>query len=398
MSRQPKRDFGSAFADPTSTLGLFGVLKAIPELDEWRSMHGDRAAQNRLHTVICGDTFLSNAMARQRNKKTKTNVVKSDRVSALVQKQKRRKSKRVSGFLLAQVEPFDQNASGAKIPDRNTMPSVTQRFRGVFSATTDGSGRYATAFRPYAARAQYLPLNVTGGTITWSGGTAVSLTPAASMESQYSLVRTVAYGLRVKFNGNRTGSAGVMHIACVGANYDMDPDSHNYYPTTPAQFENCPWYANYSLNELTEQEIVIPGRRCDEGSFRYRHPAVTPYGTTATQNGDIETSDGWGHIVIMIDGAVASSTVCNIEVVYHWEALLKPSGGSLIAPSPPALPAPNQLDAAMRASASMPLARYVDDGLNGIKKVISMISYGATTASHLVEAAGPIASAIGALL
>ena len=334
---------------------------------------------------------------KQGNKnKSKTKKLTNGQLSqAQLQRAKMQRSKKVPAFVLAQVDPFNEDVSGAKIPDRNSLPSVTQRFRGVFTATTDANGNYATAFRPYAAAGQYLPLSVSSApAITWAGGTAVNLTPYASMLAQYTTVRTVGYGLRIKFVGARTASSGRLHVACVANNYDSDGYGYTYFPTTPSQFENCPWYANYALNEITEQEIVVPGRRSDEASFRYRHPLAVPSSSGSPASGSIETADGWASIVLLVEGATASSGVVQIEVCYHFEANVNPSGGSLLPVSPPALPSTETLDRAMAVSGHQPIARYVEDGFNSIKKVIDSVAWGSTTAKHLIELGGGIMKAL----
>ncbi len=318
---------------------------------------------------------------------------------AAAAKSKAKQQKKYPAFMLAQVDPFAAEVMGCKIPDRNTMPSVTNRFRGVYTATTDSNGNYACGFRPYAFAAQWAAVPVAAGpSITWGNGTPVNLTCASTMGSQYADVRTVAYGIRMKYVGPRTTSGGKIHIACVGSNLSSDGIGFTYWPRTPAEFENSPWYANYSLNEITEQEIVVPGRRIDEGSFRYRSPQYVPYGGSSTPSGAIETSDGWGHIVVFIEGATASASVVQIEVVYHFEALVNPQGGSLIAPSPAAPPNTAVLDASMNVSSRQPVSRYVEDGFETIKKVISTITYGASQAKHLIEMGGGAVEAIAALL
>lgn len=214
-----------------------------------------------------GPTKIS-GMARTRSKKNKNatkakSAVPMATASGLsaAAKAKAKQQRKYPAFMLAQVDPFSPEVMGCKIPDRNTMPSVTNRWRGVYTATTDANGNYACAFRPYAFTGQYLPLNIAAGpSVTWAGGVSIDLTCAASMASQYTDVRTVAYGIRVKFVGDRTSSRGKLHIACVANNFVVDNVGHTFYPRTPAEFENSPWYANYSLNEITESEIVVPGR------------------------------------------------------------------------------------------------------------------------------------------
>lgn len=313
---------------------------------------------------------------------------------------KQKQQKKVPAFMLAQLDPFLAEVSGCKIPDRNTMPSVTNRYRGVYTVQTDANGNAAFGFRPYANTAQWQPLSISAApVITWSGGIGVSFPVASVMASQYSTVRTVAYGLRIKYVGPRTTSGGKVHIACVANDFASDYIGYNYWPTTPAQFENSPWYANYSLNEITEQEVVIPGRRIDEGSFRYRAAqSSVPTGGFSPASGSIETSDGWGSIVLMVEGATVSSGVLQVEYVYHFEALVNPAGGSLIAPSPAALPNTAVLDAAMTASSHQPVARYVEDGFNAVKKVISTITYGASQAKNLIELGGGALEAISGVM
>ncbi len=319
---------------------------------------------------------------------------------AAAAKAKAKVQRKMPAFMLAQLDPFLQEVSGCKIPDRNTMPSVTNRYRGVYTVQTDSNGNAAFGFRPFAYGGQQLPLSISAApAITWSGGASIGFPVASVMGSQYTDVRTVAYGLRIKYVGPRTTSGGKVHIACVANNYLYDAIGFTYWPTTPAQFENSPWYANYSLNEITEQEVVIPGRRIDEGSFRYRAPQTTvPVGLNPVPNGVIETSDGWGSIVIFVEAATASAGVLQVEYVYHFEGLVNPTGGTLIAPSPAANPDTALMDASMAAAAHQPVARYVEDGFNAVKKVISTISYGASQVKNLIDIGGPALTAMAGLL
>lgn len=306
-------------------------------------------------------------------------------------KRKAKKEARLDPYIAAQIDPFDPEVSGVKIPDDNMLPSATNRFRGVFSAVTDANGNYASIFRPYAFGAQFLPLSISSTpVVNWLGGMPLNLNCATAMATTYNEVRTVAAGLRIKFIGSRTTSQGKLHIASYGQCYTQEGHGVYFAPTTPAQFENCPWYGNYSLNEICEQEIVVPIRRTDCGSHRYRALTTVPSSAIAVPSGAIETCDGWSAIAILIEGANASTAVAQVEVVYHFEGLLRGDAGSFIAPSPARDYKVSTLEQASRVTSRMPIASYVEDGLNTARKVITTISQGVSTASRIAEMAGPL--------
>ena len=279
---------------------------------------------------------------------------------------------------------------GVKVPDDNMLPSSTNRFRGVYSATADANGAYATAFTHRCYGAQLAFPTITSGSIDWTSVTPIDLSCAGTMNTNYELVRTVAYGLRLKFVGSRINSQGKIHIACVGNNLATNRYGADYFPRTPAEFENCPWYANYSLNEICEQEIVVPGRRIDASSSRYRRVGLMTGG--AAGNAAIETSDGWSSIVIFIEGALASNTVVQVEVVYHFEGLLAPGSGSFQVPSPAREFQVATLEKASRVSAHLPIASYAQQGSNSAERIVSMIANGVTSAARVAQVASPLLS------
>ncbi len=332
-----------------------------------------------------------NKTTNPQSKRKSTAVAPQSMAPKVLRRQKARKEK-VNAYIASQIDPFPIELSGVKIPDANTLPSATNRFRGVFSATADANGAYASAFRPFSSAAQVLPLNITAGTISWSGGIPIDLNCTSTMNTNYELARTVAYGLRVKFIGSRMNSQGKVHIACVGNSYYNDAYGVAYYPTTPSQFEQCPWYTNFSLNELAEQEIVIPGRRIDDSSMRYRRPTRNPV-TTVPDNG-IEISDGWSSIVLFIEGANPSTTVVQIEVVYHFEGLVSPTAGSFQVPTPAAEYKIDTLQKAAILSSHCPVAIPVKDGSTDYRKVISMISTGASSLGSVVSMFNPVAGSL----
>jgi len=239
-------------------------------------------------------------------------------------------------FIMAQLDPFDQIVTGAKIPDSNTMPSIANSDVDIvnLASTAVSTDLSALAFRP-----QY-----TWGTVVSTGGAAAVWAPLwgggtnrakrAPYIAAMELTRPVAHAIRISSPLAPTSASGFCHI---GLSYETQLGETTWtYPTTIATISGLQHYKRVTIASLTQSPLTVINKWLDDSAFRYSSPSSTMVENATSSS--FQTDGSWAVIVIMIEGAPTSSTVLSVEHLLLSEGLPRKDGviiGTLAAANNP---------------------------------------------------------------
>jgi len=247
-------------------------------------------------------------------------------------------------FILAQLDPFEASVQGAKIPDSNTLPSISNTDVDLLTLQSSAvaSDLCAFAFRP----------TYTWGSVTATPGAAVTWGAAyagtnRSKRTQYiaamELFRPVAHAVRLSCQLAPTTASGFVHI---GLSTEAVTGVTWAYPTTVATMSNLQYYKRVTLASLTQSPLTCINKWMDDTAFRYSDPTQSV--NQATQQ-NFHTDYAWATIVILVEGAPVSSNVLSVEHLLLSEGI--PQRDGVIFGTPAAPNSPGALGAAGTAVA-----------------------------------------------
>jgi len=240
-------------------------------------------------------------------------------------------------YMFAQLDPFDTKSSGAKIPDSNMMPSITNTDTDIQSLTTSAVGTdiRAVAFRPaYRSGVVY---GTAGAVVDWGAtfaANAVNRSKLTPYSAQIELTRPTAHAIRLTSPVAPTAATGFIHLGI---------STETFYgkttwelPTTVAAMANLQFYKRVTLASLTQSPLTMINKWIDDTAFRYSAPNSQVAG--AAEN-EFQTDLGWGIMVVMTEGCPVSTNVLSIEHLLLSEGIPQRDGvfiGSQAAPNAPA--------------------------------------------------------------
>jgi len=246
-------------------------------------------------------------------------------------------------FVIAQVDPFSPRALGVKVPDEANMPSAVAFSRDIATlnvqATFAGAG-YVFRFDP----ANYIISPVPTSSTSWTWPTfAAGNSPVqnqAALNTNFDLLRTVAFGIKIITRQSAFAAAGFLHVALVGES--LTGTSYSY-PTSVSAMEYAPSYRRIPIADLIEDEVLVPGKFTDASAFRYLSPNVQDVGAAGGYSTNYQSS-GWSAIMIWVESPTLSlNNIIDVEIIHHYEALTKSglAGGviecTMAAPTSPAV-------------------------------------------------------------
>jgi hypothetical protein len=234
-------------------------------------------------------------------------------------------------FLLANIDPFNVAARGAKVPDDDSSFSFPIDDQNSTAAVSDGTYG-AVAYGILADINNYAIINATttgSTTVTWSANWNQQYATASitALQSSSSMYRIVGYGVKLTCPMPLTSCAGNVHVCY----FPIDLANVGYsttVPTTVGSMVKMPGYCQYPLGSLIKDDAYISGRVTGTDSYAYRDINAVIGGSTR-QNTAVTVEYGWMGILIFVEGAPTSTPVLEIETVYHIEGIAKP-GASLI--------------------------------------------------------------------
>jgi len=277
-------------------------------------------------------------------------------------------------FALAQLDPFHPDAQGAKVPDSNTMPSISNAATDQVSCPAATSGWLTGfAFRP-AYNAAVIDANpVSAGIVSWpvyNGITVYNRNGIAEIRSAFEAIRPVAHAVRLVSPLAPTSTTGFVHIGLSVESMYNSAGSAWQYPTTVSQMTGLAHYKRITLASLTQSPITAINKWIDERAFQYQDP-LQQATLTATTGGEVQSPFGmdWCAIVVLVEGAPAGSVPLSAEHLLLSEGLPQKTGvliGTQAAPN-----SPGTMSATSSMSAQQEFTHteatqdsYINQGLN----------------------------------
>jgi len=230
-----------------------------------------------------------------------------------------------SKFALAQLDPFEVRAFGAKVPDSNTMPSIANSDTdqvNLSSSAVTANNLIAIAFKPQYNQA-YLVASDGPGTVTWSGNWTARRN-LSNVISSIEAIRPVAHAIRVCSALAPTAATGFVHLGLsvesrrshqAGVNPDL--------PRTVNDMTGLAHYKRVTVASLTQSPLTAINKWIDETGFRYEDPrALDLYQTDSTiSTSTLNFGQSWATIVIMVEGQPVGITPLSFEHVLMTECI-----------------------------------------------------------------------------
>lgn len=227
-------------------------------------------------------------------------------------------------FLMAQLDPFDPQCQGAKVPDSNTMPSIANTSTELISMTTTAvAGQLiGTGFRPGYTWSTVVM--TPGASLTnpaaWGGG--VNRLNRAAYVAAAEVTRPVAHAIRLSSSLSPTSASGFVHIALVTES--IFPSTTWAFPVNVAEMTGCQHYKRVTLASLTQTPLTVINKWLDDTGFRY-----SAVNSTLVENGthtSFQTDGGWAAIFVMVEGAPVSSIALSAEHITLTEFIPDKNG------------------------------------------------------------------------
>lgn len=240
-------------------------------------------------------------------------------------------------FMLAQLDPFDVKCNGAKIPDSNMIPSISNVDTDIvgFSGPQGTDTVRAIAFRP-GYRSGEVIATAGSGSVSWGASLSsnvVNRDKTTTYEAQIELFRPVADAIRMTSPLAPTSATGFVHI---GLSTESRYNEGTWtFPTTVTQMANLQFYKRVTLASLTQTPFTVINKWLDDTAFRYSSPAAPP--GNAGQS-EFQTDLAWATIVVMLEGTQQAGVALSFEHLLISEGIPQRDGvfiGSAAAPNAP---------------------------------------------------------------
>jgi len=237
-------------------------------------------------------------------------------------------SRMLTKYELAQVNPFDKQVQGVKIPDSNTMPSDTAFVEDRITVSTGATDlAKAVAFFPNVGIVAQPALDGTSTSWTWPvyGLGASASSQLANFTSSFSGIRPCGHGIRLSSQLAPTSATGFVHIAI----YPLPTYTSTTYllPLNLSQMTQLSWYRRVTLASLTQRSCTVVNKFIDNTATRYSAPGSDLLASSDDQH--FQFGSGWCAILIAVEGAPLNTGVLSVENITHFETLqLRGAAGS----------------------------------------------------------------------
>jgi len=212
-------------------------------------------------------------------------------------------------FALAQLDPFETKCLGAKIPDSNSIPSISNQDTDIIPMPV-GAGLECTAFRPSYTWG-YISAVGAASSVSW-GASYTTLAQNRQKRTNYlavaELTRAVAHGVRISSPLAPTIATGFVHVGL--ATESMYNAATWQFPTTVGEMANLAYYRRVTLASLTQTPLTVINKWIDDTAFRYVDAGWTAGNATAQE---IQTDGGWAAILVMVEGGNNSAATLSVE-------------------------------------------------------------------------------------
>lgn len=302
-------------------------------------------------------------------------------------------------FALAQIDPFDPNAVGAKIPDSNTVPSIANCDTEMVTVNGPGTLGHlsAIACRPRYTWSHILP--VPAGTINWGAAWsthAVNRQKRTAYIDIMELDRPVAHAARISCPDAPTNTTGFVHIGLANESlYGASASEVTWtFPTTVAEMSGLRHYKRVTLASLTQTPITVINKWLDETAFRYSAPNSTL--VEGANHTTFQTDGGWCTIIIMVEGARTGTVPISVEHTLMSESIPKTNG--VIFGTPAARDSSNLMNAVGNVSVTVEPFHTEAEGPSYRERAVNALAQGAAQQGEQVfqSVAVPFLQQIGA--
>jgi len=305
---------------------------------------------------------------------------------------RRQTSRMLTKYELGQVNPFDNQVSGVKIPDSNTQPSDTARSEDRFSITTPANTfANAYAFLPNLAVSTVSGTAFSANTWTWAAsfGDVTASSNSSNYQSSFQAVRVAAHGVRISSQAAPTTVTGFVHV-CL---YPITTSSNSTwaFPNSISQMAQLPWYRRFTIASLTQRSVTVVNKFIDSTATRYFDPN-SDLAATGTDL-SFQFSGGWCAVLVAYEGAPASTSLLSIENLVHYETLQKI--GASGSQSPAAQYNVSELEDVSRIATGGNAIFMEGEESSQIRQAMSILGRGVSAAAEYVLPGGTYASYSG---
>jgi len=296
-------------------------------------------------------------------------------------------------YLFSKVNPFAAEATGVRAPDQFSYPTGTGVLRNALTATSTGSGYVVSAALPFPFAYLFNPASITGGTVTWSGGSTVATSQANTLTNVASVARVVSWGIRISPEPSFSNISGHLWVVHVPINESQSTWPVYDWPTTEAGFASMPMAEKWSLTEIAQKPLLVSGRSFDDGIYRFRdvnEPAA------ALGNNSLENTRGWCGIGIYATGLANTTAVLNIEHIMHIEYIQDGSTLYDFVDTRPGHYSADEMSKAVDLQNGMPVA-YLEEAVTTVERSANFISGAINRGLSLATAGARMATTVGRL-
>lgn len=211
------------------------------------------------------------------------------------------------------VDPFSDCAVGCKLVSSDSSRTFTYTVRGKIGAiTTDANGAAAAWAHPGIINTVARHDTITAGVVTWLARGNVP--EAASLQGIAGKYRIVCAGVHIFASCNTDEAKGIVSVTT--GNYGTSP--------TPS----------YNIDSYSYEEVYTDSLFGFDRVFGFRR--LSPAQVANFEDITItEPHSGWNSITVSVSGGTASTSVLNMEYIWHIELQPDPiSIGSRLADPP----------------------------------------------------------------
>lgn len=235
---------------------------------------------------------------------------------------RRYQARMLTKYELGQVNPFDQQVSGVKIPDSNTQPSDTARCEDRQTMSSGvGETCNCNAFMPNLAAFTVPATSASSTAWSWPAtfGGGVTSSNSANYISSFQGVRVAAHGVRISSQAAPTTITGFVHV-CL---YPVSTFTNTSwtFPTSLSQMSQLPWYRRFTIASLTQRSVTVVNKFLDSSATRYFDPASD--NAASGNDTSFQFGGSWCAVLVAFEGAPSSTSLLSVENLVHYETLQK---------------------------------------------------------------------------
>jgi len=235
-------------------------------------------------------------------------------------------------FALAQIDPFEPRCQGAKVPDSNTIPSISNTDQDQVALVTSATAGHihAVAFFPSYAYAT-VTAGSGAGAVNWSINGGATRRNTSAINNNVEAIRPVAHGIRISSSTAPTTASGFVHVGLAVESRKGGLANSPDLPTTINEMTGLPHYKRFTIASLTQSPITVINKWIDETAFRYEDPTAIPAyieGANTIATNTFNFAQSWATIVVMTEGTEVSKAVLGFEHLLLTECI--PKRGSFV--------------------------------------------------------------------